>query len=128
MELIPSQGVNPIEDGGHGLWVPLSPPDPPELRPQREPPKNRLLLPQAVQRGRECLQPAAPRHGDVGAISHGPQARLLRSVGCSPCVGELSPMVQPSGTEGFAVLTGPAQQCGLHQVGPCPWDWVPWDP
>lgn len=33
-----SECVNPIQEGGHGLWGPLSPPGPPEVRPQEADP------------------------------------------------------------------------------------------
>lgn len=124
----PSSGVTPIEDGGHGLWVPLSPPDPPELRPQRESLKTRLLPPQAVQRSRECLQPAGPWHGDLGRLNHGPRPVCSGAWGAAHVLGSAGAQSHGSaiGTEGLAVLTAPA--AWAPSGGSMPGDRVPWDP
>lgn len=72
--------VNPVKEGGHGLWGPLSPPGPPELRPQEaEPPKSRLSPPQgAVQMGMGGFAAGcSPAQGSGGEQPHPPDPFAL---------------------------------------------------
>lgn len=116
--------------GGHGLWDPLSPPGPPELRPQEaEPPRVGWSLPRgAVQMGMRGLQPAAPRNRALGGTSHVPQTHLLWSTRCSPRFGGAcgaqshasAAAAMCLGRGGFTPPAGTARQRGLPRAGPCP--------
>jgi len=128
------EGINPVEEGGHGLGGPLSPPGPPEPRPQEaEPPKvgycllgglckwawgaHSQLLPSTGIWGGPATSPRPIHSGSRGA------AHVLGSMwGSISCSSHSS---DTFGTEFFTTPAGRARQCGVCQVGwSMPWDLV----
>lgn len=126
------EGVNPMEGGGHGLWGPLSPPCPPELRPQEaEPPPSGLVPPQggcanghggvtagcSPEQGSGGHQPCPP---NPFALEHGVQptfwGSVWGSISCFSCSSDVF------GTGGFH----PSRWHSPAAWAPSRWS-MPWD-
>lgn len=128
-----SKSVNPIEGGGHGLWGPLSPPGPPELRPQEQSPPKQVIAPQGAVPvgvgGGGCsgLLPSTgiwgdqPHPPDPFALEHGGAAHI--SGGAWGSTSRFRHSSDVFGTEVFITRLAQPGSGGVHQLGPCPETW-----